>query len=180
MALKGFNHTINWNNDFTELTSAPTGKSGLVAFTTASAGTSKELKAKGGGGNYSIKPSSIEVSVKMVKKDSWVLKDSKTAELLNHEQMHYNISALGGRDLERGLNKLSASSTSELVQKISDLTQEVQGLISKTNEEYDNTKLWGTDHGKIKMHQTAWNLHINKLKNDPNGELKSIYYVMKR
>lgn len=116
----------------------------------------------------------------MIKKDSWVLKGEKTDKLLKHEQLHYNISALGGRDLERGLKKLSAESPSELVQKIADFTQEIQSLVDKINEEYDNTKLWGTNHGRIKMHQDAWELHINKLKNDPNGELKSIYYVMQR
>lgn len=181
MALKGFNYAIRWNSDFTTRTSPPSGKEDLIAFTEAPAGTSKEIKAKkGDDGLYYVKESSVEVSIKMIKKDSWVLKDKKTDKLLKHEQLHYNISALGGRDLERGLKKLSAGSPSELVQKISDFTQKIQSLIDKINIEYDNTKLWGTNHGRIKLHQDAWELHINKLKNDPNGELKSIYYVMQR
>ena len=53
----------------------------------------------------------------MNKSESWVLKNSKTEKLRKHEQLHYNISALGGRDLERGLKKLTAASPEELVSK---------------------------------------------------------------
>jgi predicted secreted Zn-dependent protease len=94
--------------------------------------------------------------------------------------MHYNISALGGRDLERGLLALSASSTTELITKKEELSAKIQALIDKTNEEYDNRIMWGTDHGRIKLHQDLWEMHLAKLMNDPNGELKSVYYVMQR
>ncbi len=181
MALHGFNYKIKWSKDFTTVTSPPAGKEDLVAFTVATADSTGNPQAyKKDDEKYYIKSSSIVVEIKMVKSESWVLSDSKTDKLKKHEQMHYNISALGGRDLERGLKNLSADSVDELLQKRDELNTKIQDLITEINKEYDNTILWGTDHGRIELHQGLWEMHLAKLMNDPNGVLKSVYYVMQR
>jgi hypothetical protein len=180
MSLHGFKYEIKWSN-FTTRSSPPPGQEDLIAFTVAKAGsTGKPQAYKNDDGKYYIKSSSIKIEIKMVKSESWVLSNSKTDKLKKHEQMHYNISALGGRDLERGLKNLSADSVDELLASREELTTKIQELIDKTNKEYDNTILWGTDHGRVELHQGFWEMHLAKLMNDPNGELKSIYYVMQR
>lgn len=180
MALNGFKYKVKWK-DFTPRTSPPPGED-HYAFTTAKAVTKGELKAykNSDDGKYYIKSSSVVVEVKMVKSESWVLKDQQTDKLLKHEQLHYNISALGGRDLERGLLALSANSPAELLNKRDELAAKIQSLINKTNKEYDNNILWGTDHGRLELNQDIWEMYLSKLMNDPNGELKSIYHVMQR
>ena len=181
MSLHGFNYQIKWSKDFTTVSSPPAGQEHLAAYTVAKAGSTGNPQAyKKDDGKYYIQHSSIKVEIKMVKIESWVLSDSKTDKLKKHEQMHYNISALGGRDLERGLKKLSADSVEELLTLRESLNIKIQDLIDQTNKEYDNTVLWGTDHGRIKLHQELWEMHLSKLMNDPNAELKSVYYVFQR
>lgn len=181
MALYGFNYKIKWSKDFTTVSSPPVDKEDLLAFTVAKAGSFGSPEAyKKDDGRYYMKPSSIKVEIKMVKSESWVLGDSKTDKLKKHEQMHYNISALGGRDLERGLKNLSGDSEYDLREKRDELNTGIQDLITEINKEYDNTILWGTDHGRIELHQGLWEMHLAKLMNDPNGVLKSVYYVMQR
>ena len=180
MALYGFNHQIKWK-DFTTRSSPPPGED-HYAFTTATATTKGGLKAykNSDDGKYYLKSSSVKIEIKMVKSKSWILQDKKTDKLLKHEQLHYNISALGGRDLERGLLALSADSPQDLIQKRDDLGARIQALIDKVNKEYDNNILWGTDHGRLELNQDIWAMYLSKIMNDPNGELKSIYHVMER
>ena len=182
MSLHGFRHTLSWSNDFTQRNAPPPDKDDLAAFTVAPAGTFGGMEAIYDSDSelYSFKPSKVKVKIKMNKSESWVLKDSKTEKLKKHEQLHYNISALGGRDLERGLKKLTAASPEELVSKRDKFTAEIQSLIDAINDEYDNTILWGTDHGRIDLHQEVWELHIKKLMNDDNAKLESVYAIMRR
>lgn len=182
MSLHGFRYNLRWSRDFTERSEPPAGKEDLAAFTFAPAGTFGGMDARhdSGSGLYSFKHSSINVRIEMNRNESWVLRDAKTDKLLKHEQLHYNISALGGRDLERELKKLSAETISELVSKRDDLTAQIQSLIDEINDEYDNRILWGTDHGRTELHQEFWEHHINKLMNNSDAKLESIYAMMRR
>lgn len=181
MTLIGFNYRINWTRDFITCNTAPLGEN-HSAFTTATANSIGNIQAYKNSNDerYYIKQSSVKVEIKMLKSQSWVLSDKKTDKLLQHEQLHYNISALGGRDLERGLLALNADSVDDLIAKKDELTANIQSLINKVNLEYDNKIMWGTDHGRVDLHQGFWETHIAKLMSDPNGELKSIYYMMQR
>ncbi len=182
MSLHGFRHTLSWSQDFTQYLSPPPDKEHLIAFTVALAGTfgGMEIKYDSDSELYSFKHSKIKVKIKMDKSSSWVLKDSKTDKLKKHEQLHYNISALAGRDFERDLKKLTAATPEELVSARDELNSQMQTLIDDMNKEYDNTILWGTDHGRIALHQEVWELHIGKLMNDDNARLESIYTMMRR
>jgi hypothetical protein len=182
MSLHGFQHKLSWSKDFTTRNEPPLGQEHLVAYTVATASTVGEVKAVHDREKdiYSLKSSSIKVQIKMVKSQSWVLKHAKSDKLLRHEQLHYNISALGGRDYERELKKLTAKSVSELVAKRDQLNEQIQALIDDINDEYDNRILWGTDHGRLEMHQEFWEMHISKLMNNKDGRLESIYAMMRR
>jgi hypothetical protein len=182
MSLHGFRHTLSWSQDFTTKTEPPPHQDHLVAFTVAPAGTfgGMEIKYNSDSELYYLRSSKIKVRIKMNKSESWVLKDAKTEKLRKHEQLHYNISALGGRDLERGLKELTADTPEELVRKRDELTAENQSIVNAINKEYDNTILWGTNHGRVDLHQEFWEHHINKLMNDENAKLESIYAIMRR
>ena len=96
MSLHGFRHTLSWSQDFTQRNSPPPHQEDLIAFTVATAETFGGMQAIYDSASelYSFKPSKVKVRIKMVKSQSWVLKDSKTEKLKKHEQIHYNISAL--------------------------------------------------------------------------------------
>ena len=174
MALSGFKYTISWTTDFDRVDKRKDPK--LDAFTVARFTTGKNLMAdvKSGDGLYRFQTDSIDIQIKMDNKKSWVFKDAESDSLLKHEQLHYNISALAGRDLERGLKKLSAASAKDLYDQAKSLLSSLQTLVNQINVEYDDNKLSGSNHGNDTGNQTKWEMHINKLMNDPNGELKGI------
>ncbi len=175
MAMQGFKYTLSWGTDFSEVDNAPEGFSDRSARTKASVTLDPKMEARrdAGATDYYFTPSTVIVIVKTVKNESWVLKDLKSDKLLKHEQMHYNISALGGRDLERKLLALRNPSGQELMKKKEALGKETQALIDKVNKEYDEG-LQGTSHGNKDAEQSKWEIHINNLMNKTDAELKGL------
>lgn len=175
MTMQGFRYTLSWGTDFTEVDNAPEGFSDRSARTKATAMLDPKLTAKrdAGGTDYYFAPSTVIVNVKAVKTESWVVKDLKSDKLLKHEQMHYNIAALGGRDLERKILALRDPAGAELMRKKEDLGKEIQALIDKVNKEYDDASQ-GTNHGKKDTEQSKWEIHINDLMNKTDAELKGV------
>lgn len=175
MAMQGFKYTLSWSTDFTEVDDAPEGFSDRSARTKASVTLDTKLQAKrdAGGTDYYFAPATVNVIVKAVKTESWVVKSLKSNSLLNHEQLHYNISALGGRDLERKILALRDPSGQELMNKKAALGTEIQNLIDKVNKEYDSG-INGTNHGGKATEQAKWELHITNLMGKSDGELTAI------
>ncbi len=175
MAIQGFTYTLSWANDFTEVDNAPEGFSDRSARTKANVTVDPKLIVKRDAGKteYYLDPATLSVIVKTDKPNSWVVKDLKSDKLLKHEQLHYNIAALAGRDLERKLLALRNTDGKQLLKDKEDLGKAVQGEIDKINKEYDEG-LQGTDHGKKDAEQTKWEVHITSLMNKSDAELKGI------
>jgi hypothetical protein len=175
MAMQGFTYTLSWGTDFTEVDNQPAGFTDRSARTKANVTLDPGMQGKRDAGTsvYYFAPATVIVIIKASKADSWVLKDKKTDKLLKHEQMHYNISALGGRDLERKLIAIKESSAADLMAQKASLSTEIQALIDKTNKQYDDDLL-GTKHGTKDAEQSKWELHISNLMNNPSAELKGI------
>ena len=175
MAMQGMKYTLSWSTDFTDVDNAPEGFSNRSARTKADVTLDPKMIATRDSkdSDYYFKPDTVKVIIKMDKTNSWVVKDLKSDPLLKHEQMHYNISALGGRDLERKLLALRDKSGQELMNKKAALGTEIQNLINSVNKDYDEG-VSGTDHGKKAAEQSKWELHITNLMGKPDGELKTI------
>jgi hypothetical protein len=175
MAVQGFRYTLNWDNDFNSVDNAPAGFADRSARTKASVTLDAKLQARRDSKetDFYFAPSTVIVNIKAVKAESWVLKEQKSDKLLKHEQLHYNISALGGRDLERKILELRDADFKKLLAKKDELGKEIQTLIDKTNKDYDS-ELLGTNHGQKDAEQSKWELHLSGLMNDPAGELKSV------
>lgn len=173
--MQGFKNTLSWANDFTEVDSAPEGFSDRDARTKANVTLDQGMQAKRDSkeSDYYFAPSTVIVIVKTSKTESWVVKDKKSDKLLKHEQQHYNISALGGRDLERKILALRDASGAELMKKKEAAGKEIQNLIDSVNKDYD-AGLQGTNHGQKDAEQAKWELHITSLMNKTDGELKGI------
>lgn len=175
MAITGFTYTLSWTNDFTEVDEAPEGFKDRDARTKANADLDPGLTGKRDAGKteYYFDPASVKVVVKASKVESWVVKGQQSTSLLKHEQLHYNITALGGRDLERKILAIRANSREDLQKQKDDTKKEVQDNINKVNKDYDDPTN-GTNHGKKAPEQSKWELHITNLMNKPDAELKGI------
>lgn len=173
MTMQGFKYTLSWSTDFTEVDNAPEGFSDRSARTKASVTLNPAMQARRDSkdSDYYFVPDTVIVTIKAVQAESWVVKDLKSDKLLKHEQLHYNISALGGRDLERKLLALRDPSGPELIKKKEAAGKEIQTLIDKINKAYDDD-VKGTNHGKKDTEQSNWQIHINNLLNKPDAELK--------
>jgi hypothetical protein len=163
-----FNYTIAWT-DFTEKSVSPT--QGRSAFTQAkwpfNFDIGKNLEGK-------FIPKNVKVTVGMDKVKSWVVKSDESDSLLNHEQGHYNITALGARDFLNGLLDLEADTANELNKAASDLQSSTQTTINSVNSTYDDDPNCGTDHGSKSDKQAQWDLRIKNAMNDPKATLDSL------
>ena len=108
MAFTGLSRAITWD-DFTEVDSAPDG-AGESAFIKAVFPFSYDYDSNGS----SARITAVTMSISMDGSASWVVTDDESSDLLEHEQGHYGITALGARDLFRQLSALTAANVAAL------------------------------------------------------------------
>jgi hypothetical protein len=95
---------------------------------------------------------------------SWVVRGSEAADLLTHEQGHFDITALGARDFLNDVLALSGSSATDLQSQIDSAQSSNQSTIDSVNSMYDVDPNCGTSHGTNAANQQQWNLRINNAK----------------
>ncbi|NTS43886.1 DUF922 domain-containing protein [Flavisolibacter sp. BT320] len=165
MPLDGFDHLITWS-EFSHQKTKP-GGSDADGYTKAA---SKMSYAYGRGEGNAIVVKTADVTITMDTKQSWVVESKKTGELLQHEQGHYDITALGVREMYQSLLTAKARSTKALDDKIKKLQEAVQRKINATNSRYDEQ----TDHSQKKAEQEKWNKAISAEKQKPDGILDNL------
>jgi hypothetical protein len=79
-----------------------------------------------------------------------------SAELLRHEQGHYDLVLLAARALARELAPLTASSATELSQRTQDCVAEHTERAARLSQAYDRQ----TDHGRNAPAQARWSDRI--------------------
>src|SRR4051794_21539259 len=104
MPLNNFTYSVTWM-DFTAQPSRPTG-----AQEDAYIKVRYNYTYQTGRNGNAITISSADVNITVVVSDSWVVSNQMTNDLLSHEQGHYDITALGARELYNALLQLSAPS----------------------------------------------------------------------
>jgi hypothetical protein len=171
MALIGLKRTLTWDN----YTSVDQSREDPWAAATKSVVSPKGLavlrKSKD---KVVVDPDKLVVEASVDKTQSWVVEDQKSDDLLKHEQGHYDINALGARDLHTDLLALEAETVKELQQAMNDLKTQTQALIDQVDGIYEDDANCGTKHGRKTSNQTQWNMRIKSALNDPNGRLSSL------
>ena len=162
MPLQNFQYRISWANDFTRVDSAPDG-SDESAFTQARF-RGKFPFVQQTDGTWVVQSANSVVSLSMDRTASWVVRGSETADLLTHEQGHFDITALGARDFLNDVLALSGSSTTDLQSQIDSARSSNQSTIDSVNSMYDVDPNCGTSHGTNAANQQQWNLRINNAK----------------
>jgi hypothetical protein len=111
-------------------------------------------------GRFRLGPLSAEVVI--VPENTWVVKTMKQDPLLSHEQGHYDITGLAGRDTLRALAEIRAPTVDVLAERVQKATARVQKLANELTERYDDE----TSHGLNATQQKRWKDHIRKCMKD--------------
>jgi hypothetical protein len=159
MPLQNFQYRISWANDFTRVDSVPDG-SDESAFTQARF-RGRFSFVRQADGTWIVRSANSVVSLSMDGVASWVVRGSETADLLTHEQGHFDITALGARDFLNDAVALSGSSANDLQSQIDSARSSNQSTIDSVNSMYDEDPNCGTSHGTNAANQQQWNLRIN-------------------
>lgn len=109
-----------------------------------------------------FKVSGMKILVRVEKSESWVVTSQKSAELLNHEQGHFDILGLMARELKHAAAEASASTKTELIRALRNLMAEKQGRADEVDGDYDSEA--ETNHGKNKTKQDQWDKKISDAK----------------
>ena len=104
---------------------------------------------------------------------SWVVTDDESNDLLEHEQGHYGITALGARDLYNRLSSLTAANVAALRTAANAAKATIQSSINAMNIRYDGTTD-GTNHGVDRAAQQRWSGKIRSAIADVNGTLSGL------
>jgi hypothetical protein len=165
MALDGFDYAVPWSM-FQKLKARPAGED-------ADGYTSAKYRYK------NVKPArsknatvvkSADVIISMNTHESWVVSSQMNSYLLKHEQGHYDITALGARELYRGLLKLNVADIDALNASMEELNDTVQKKIDSANSRYDDQ----TDHSRNKTEQDKWNKAIANEKQKQDGSIDNL------
>jgi len=164
MPLNNFDHLVDWP-EFATVFSRPAGVNEDAEIkVTAAVG----YRTRRRGSAVSIVDATVNIVA--VTAESWVVSSKKTDPLLKHEQGHYDITALGTRELYNELLTLTADSTHALGVKIAALKLRYQQKIDTCNTSYDTH----TNHGLITSVQDTWNQKIAAVKLNPAGIINDL------
>ena len=123
MAITNFNHRVDWI-EFTERISRAAGVDENAKIK-LDMGYSYDMTKSDG--EWTVTNLKVELAVK--KAESWIVKGTKTEKLRNHEQGHYDITALGYRDMYNEVKVLKRKSMSALKAKIKKGTTQIQEIL---------------------------------------------------
>ena len=161
MAINGFVRGLSWD-DF----QGPEGTGDEAAFTKARFDVNWASTPSGSG----LGLTNVIVAVTMVRSESWVREGAQTASLLEHEQGHYDITALGARDLDRTLAGVTASNMANLRQAVNNAIARHQREINSVNHQFDEA----TAHGTNAQREQEWIGRIRSAMVDTAGVLNDV------
>lgn len=98
----------------------------------------------------------ITVRLTVVRDDTWVVQDKKTDALLAHEQRHFDITGLIGREMGTALLAIRAADMAELQQEVTRILEHYRDQAEKLTTQYDDE----TEHGRNADKQRQWEKKI--------------------
>lgn len=137
---------------WTDFTGTPILTGNVAAITMSGFGYSATMKRSGDQGEINI-----AVYCYFSKPKSWVKPDKKTAYILNHEQIHFDISYIAASLFIAKLKSLNITSKN-INSVIPPIYKEFCDLMNKMQDDYDNE----TKNGQLKEMQDKWNNEIHQ------------------
>ena len=165
MSLTGFNHSIHWN-EFQILDQRPSGAvkdAEVLVFTHINWRTAAQA-------NGDCRVVNVSASINVDLNKSWVIKGKKGVYLRLHEQGHYDIVAIGLREMYNKISALIKTRCEDVNQEALKIQREVQQLIHITRQRYQVQ----TNDGSNRTMQNNWETQINTVKLNSNGALADL------
>ena len=173
MALHGFGRHLRWA-DFSKVPKSLDGDSDAV---TSTAINEKYRFVTYPDGTWKV--TNVSVALSFNPKESWVVKGKETKQLLRHEQMHYDISAIAARELERRLTGLKGDKSQTPEEAANAISRKIigerdasgqtvlSGDLQQVQTRYDEDLSCGSNHGLDRHHQIIWehriiNAYVNR------------------
>ncbi len=100
--------------------------------------------------------SSLTVTIGIVRTDTWVVRSTKTPELLSHEQGHYDLTGLMGRDMGSEILAARAGTLEDLQRLITSIIERYRQRARDFTRQYDTE----TNHGRNRDAQRRWDERI--------------------
>ncbi len=166
MALSGFNHNVRWN-EFRPVNQRPAGIPEDAQISIRTLAFRYNFRQPGG---ENCRVANATVSIGVNRGGSWVVQGRKSAALLQHEQGHYDITALGTRDLYSQVLGLAAVRCPDINAQAQQLQRQIQTQINQTNIRYDSR----TNHGNNSTGQNTWNASIQSAMRNSSGTLANL------
>jgi len=154
LVLSGWPRSLMWD-EFRELPSRPVGEDEDAQIHSEVEPPSQVGITKQGG---VLQVSSLRVVIRTVAEDTWVIKGTKTPELLSHEQGHFDLTGLLGRDSAREILAMRANSREELQSKVNDILRKYRNQATTWTESYDSEN----NHSQNRDAQKRWDDQIQK------------------
>jgi hypothetical protein len=172
MSLTGLTKTLAWT-DYDKKDSSP--QPPLDAFTFTGFKPTGTMKSEKTADNkFKVNPNTLDVEIYFDKTKSWVVTGKEGDKLLKHEQGHYNITAIAGREFHDEALKLTAATEKDLFAAVTKLYQDTHATRSSLHKMYDEDPNCGTDHGVKKDKQSQWDLRITNTLNKADGRLADL------
>jgi predicted secreted Zn-dependent protease len=166
MALTGFNHNVRWN-EFRTRGTRPAGvnEDAQIKTTTVAGGFRWHQRS-----GEDCHVTNVDIGLSVDRSRTWVVTGHQSDDLLRHEQGHYDITALGTRELYNRVLQLTAPECSDLSERVQQIQAEIQAEIDEVDDRYDDR----TSHGNTASVQQTWEARIRAAKQDPDGTLASL------
>lgn len=156
LTMRDWPRAIAWS-EFRDVSERPEGETEYAQIH-AEALQPDNVSVQRRGSNYGI--GSISVRIRVDREQSWVVTARKSADLLSHEQGHFDIQGLMGRDMGNELIAIEASSTDELQRRVTEVIQRYATRGQELSDLYDEQ----TAHGVNRAEQTRWDDQIRNAK----------------
>ena len=114
--------------------------------------------------------SGVDINIRLITDDCWVVSGHTAADLLKHEQGHYDIVALTARQFYNSLIGLSAANATALQQRMNTLLQTYHSNARTVDSRYDSL----TNHGANVSVQQSWDRQIAAAKANPRGTINDL------
>ena len=164
MSMTGFDHEVAWR-EFQEVGTRPGGESEDAYI---KADKNVDYDFSGTGTNWRV--TDVRATIEVNQVESWVVQGEETDELLEHEQGHFDITALGMREEANRTSSLTGSSATDINSKYEQIREEINRKIDDANRRYDTR----TEHGNNEPAQRRWLRSIHAAKARDDGTLDDL------
>ena len=164
MTMTGFNHSVTWR----EFRTVPSrrGRVSEDAFIKARKRVTYEFS--GPRGNYRV--TAVRAGIVVDRSRSWVVRGGQNADLLRHEQGHFDITALGMREEANRIGALAGRNGRNIKRQADTIRREINRKIAAANRRYDAR----TNHSRNTTAQQRWSANIRSAKLRPDGTLDNL------